>query len=81
MAYGPLLEAFRQVFASSEIGLRKPEPEAFMAVADAMGTRPERILFFDDSQANVEGARQVGMSAVLVTSMDDVAGALDRILP
>jgi FMN phosphatase YigB (HAD superfamily) len=78
--YGPMLEPFRQVFASSEIGLRKPEPEAFMAVAAAIGVPPERILFFDDSQVNVVGARQVGMAAVLVASIDDVADALDRIL-
>ena len=78
--FGPMLEPFRHVFASSEIGLRKPEPEAFMAVAAAIGTPPERILFFDDSQVNVKGARQVGLAAVLVTSIDDVAKALDRIL-
>jgi putative hydrolase of the HAD superfamily len=78
--YGVMLEPFRQVFASCVIGLRKPEPEAFMAVAAAIGVPPERILFFDDSQVNVAGARQVGMAAVLVTSLDDVADALDRIL-
>jgi putative hydrolase of the HAD superfamily len=78
--YGPMLAPFRQVFASSEMGLRKPEPAAFMAVVDAIGVPPERILFFDDSQMNVEGARQIGMAAVLVTSLDDVAEALDRIL-
>ena len=78
--YGTMLAPFRQVFASNEMGLRKPEPEAFMAVVAAIGVPPERILFFDDSQVNVEGARQVGMAAVLVSAIDDVADALDRIL-
>jgi putative hydrolase of the HAD superfamily len=36
----------------------------------------ERIVFFDDSQSNVEGARACGLQAVHVTSHADVAGTL-----
>lgn len=70
---------FRRVFVSSDIGMRKPEARAFLHVAGEMGVPPERILFFDDVLANVEGARAVGMQAVQVNSPEDVRAALARL--
>ena len=67
---------FGTVFVSSDIGLRKPEKEAFHHVARELGVAPERILFFDDLLSNVEGARAAGLSAVHVTSADPVREAL-----
>ena len=45
--FADLLRPFRQVFVSSDIGLRKPEPEAFRHVVDSIGVRAHRVLFFD----------------------------------
>jgi len=74
--FAPALEHFREVFVSHELGARKPERAAFEAVARRIGVEPGRILFFDDSQANVEGARIAGLQAVWVRSPQDVAHAL-----
>jgi hypothetical protein len=38
--------------------------------------RDQRILFLNDTQANVDGASAIGMRAVLVRSPGDVATAL-----
>ena len=65
-AYAETLKSFRHVFVSSEMGVRKPEPEAFAMIATAIGVPLERILFFDDTRLNVEGALAVGMQAVHV---------------
>ena len=35
--------------------------------------------FFDDTLANVEGALAVGMPAVHVRSLDDIANAIERL--
>ena len=67
---------FPRNFLSSSIGLRKPDAEAYDHVVKAIGVPASRILFFDDSAANIEGARARGLHAVHVTSMDDVARAL-----
>src|SRR5579864_837069 len=75
-AYGDLLGHFREVYLSSTIGLRKPDKAAYDHVVNAIGVPAERILFFDDSLANVEGARACGLKAVQVRSSDDVADAL-----
>ena len=66
-----------EVFVSSDLGLRKPEPEAFLAVARRIGLPLQAILFFDDTLENVHGARAVGMRAVHVRSSADIANALD----
>jgi FMN phosphatase YigB (HAD superfamily) len=67
---------FRQIFVSSTIGLRKPDAAAFRFVSENVGVPAGRIVFFDDSQANVEGARTCGLQAVHVTSPADVTKTL-----
>ncbi|MEH2570234.1 HAD family hydrolase [Bradyrhizobium sp. AZCC 2289] len=75
-AYADVLGHFREVFLSSTIGLRKPDAAAYDHVVRAIGVPAERIVFFDDVAANIEGARARGLVAVHVTSPDDVAEAL-----
>jgi putative hydrolase of the HAD superfamily len=74
--YSETLKSFRRVFVSSDLGMRKPEPEAFAAIAKAIGISPDRILFFDDTKANIDGAMAVGMRAVHVNSTEGVADAI-----
>ena len=76
--YADALRPFDRHFISCEMGMRKPEPRAFEAVSRAIGVPLERILFFDDTQANVDGARAVGMQAVHVRSPGDVQAAVAR---
>lgn len=74
--YASALEPFDRIFVSSEMGARKPEREAFERIAGEIGTPLGRILFFDDTEANVTAARDLGMPAVLVRSPDDVHAAV-----
>ena len=74
--YADVLKPFRKVFISCEMGLRNPEPPAFEAIASEIGVPLERILFFDDTRVNVEGALAIGMQAVLVRSIADVEQAV-----
>jgi glucose-1-phosphatase len=69
-------ESFQQIFVSSEMGLRKPEPAAFKAIAAATGLDLEAMLFFDDTLGNVEGAQALGMPAIHVQSHLDVKKVL-----
>lgn len=75
-AYAEVLGHFREVFLSSSIGLRKPDAKAYDHVVKAIGVPASRIVFFDDSAPNIEGARACGLQAVHVTLTDDVANAL-----
>jgi putative hydrolase of the HAD superfamily len=45
------------------MGVLKPDQEAFQYVLQATGISPERILFLDDNQLNVDGAISAGLQA------------------
>lgn len=68
--------AFDRIFCSHEIGLRKPDRQAFDHVVRAIGVAAAGVLFFDDRLDNVEGARAAGLAAVHVRGPDDVRQAL-----
>jgi glucose-1-phosphatase len=53
-------------FASHELGLAKPAPEIYRTVENVTSTPPRRILFFDDLEENVAGARECGWNAVRI---------------
>jgi putative hydrolase of the HAD superfamily len=70
--YAKTLGLFQQVFVSCELGMRKPESAAYRHVTACIGSEPENVLFFDDTRENVDGAREIGMSAVEVRSFADI---------
>ncbi len=52
--------------SATAIGLRKPDPAAFLSVTQALGVPPQECLLFDDEPPNVAAARRLGMTAYLV---------------
>ena len=63
----PLDELFDVVVDSSEVGMRKPAPAIFLLTLEQLGgVEPARTVFLDDAEANIVGARAVGMQAILV---------------
>lgn len=75
-----VLSHFRHIFASHDIGLRKPERAAFDHVVREIGVPADRILFFDDVAENVAGAKLAGLHAIQVSAMADVTSALESLL-
>jgi putative hydrolase of the HAD superfamily len=74
--YRELLEPFSAVYCSCEIGARKPDAAAFLEVANRIGVAPQDLLFFDDAEVNVLGARAAGLLAAEVHGAADVRQAL-----
>ena len=60
----PWLAMIPKPTLSFEVGLMKPAPAIYHKAAANVGTPPEKCLFIDDLEANVEGARAAGMAAV-----------------
>jgi putative hydrolase of the HAD superfamily len=71
-----LLAHFRETFTSCTIGARKPDVEAFLRVARRIGAPTERLVFFDDVEENVVGARRAGLDAYRVTKVEEIERAL-----
>lgn len=59
-AMHPFLKLFDRRFVSGELGVLKPEPEIYAVVEAATGIAPARLLFTDDSAANVAAAAARG---------------------
>jgi HAD superfamily hydrolase (TIGR01509 family) len=66
---GAILEHFPHIVISVEHGWRKPHPKIFTATLAAMQVRPDEALFIGDSpDADVGGAKRVGLDVVWVNS-------------
>lgn len=52
---------FDGLYFSHEMGRVKPDAEAFDFAIDALDCPRERVLFLDDNQINVDGARAAGL--------------------
>ena len=61
-------ELYDKFYKSYEIGLLKPDKKIFEYVVKDIGVNPYDILFFDDKEKNVNGAKEVGIDAKLVNS-------------
>ncbi|QUV85102.1 HAD family phosphatase [Chloracidobacterium aggregatum] len=61
---------------SSDLGYVKPEPEMYRRVVELLAVAPQEALFIDDVEANVAGARQVGLSALRFTDVPTLRQAL-----
>ena len=55
------LSAFGDMLLSFELGIAKPEAEAFRLACKAAGCQPEKCFFVDDKLENVEAARAQGI--------------------
>jgi glucose-1-phosphatase len=58
--------AFDHHFASHLTGKIKPDEEAFHNVMKMLNCRADEVLFLDDNQLNIDGAKKADMSAVRV---------------
>jgi HAD superfamily hydrolase (TIGR01509 family) len=65
----------RAVF-SAELGRSKPDPEAFRRLAIHLAVAPDAILYLDDDDAYVAGARAAGLAAERVGGASDVRASL-----
>jgi len=50
---------------SYQTGVLKPDPLAFTAALNRLGVEAQRTIFIDDTPANVQGARAIGLNALL----------------
>jgi putative hydrolase of the HAD superfamily len=69
---------FRKEFISSRMKMLKPAREIFDAAAAEIGLPPEEILFIDDSQRNVDGARAAGWQAALYEQGSDLGACIEK---
>ncbi|MBG0810678.1 HAD family phosphatase [Methylosinus sp. H3A] len=67
---------FAGVVVSGRVKLLKPDPAIYRLLLETYGLDPAACLFIDDSPANVEGARKVGLHATRFESPEQVERTL-----
>lgn len=73
-----LFDLFDKRFLSYELGYYKPEPEIYIEAIRQIGAVPDKIVFFDDLDTNVEGARNAGIYAIKFSD-EKMEGILETI--
>ena len=63
------LSLFDVCYFSSELGLKKPQPEIFQMILKRHQLLPEEVLFIDDAEENVRAAEVLGMQVILFQSV------------
>ncbi len=70
--YWPISTAFDELLISSEIGMMKPQPEAFQYALDKLGCKAGETIFVDDRPINVTSAEELGLHAILYRDRQDM---------
>lgn len=66
------LRLFDEAVLSYQIGVLKPDPRAYEAIADRLGVLPNECIFIDDQPAFCEGAKAYGMEAIVYRDNKDL---------
>lgn len=73
------LYRFDYRFTSFGIGMRKPSAGIYAHALKRMGVKPEETVFIDNQKDNVDGARKLGINAILFVgrrALDEELGKL-----
>ena len=73
-------ELFDAVVISSEVGLRKPDPEIYALACERLGLAPERCVFVDDLGGNLKPAAAIGIATVKHTEAAATIAELEELL-
>jgi len=70
------LSLFDDIVVSGEIGMKKPDRDIFEYFLNKQGVNPERIVFIDDTAANIHTAEQLGMNTIHYQSVSMLRSSL-----
>lgn len=74
------VQLFDAVTLSYAVGAVKPQPEIYYSALSKLGVESAEAIFVDDVERYCEGARAVGMKAVLYNDFDDFKEKLESII-
>lgn len=75
----PVLHRFERFFLSFKIGYLKPDPAIYNYVLSQVDVPANRLLFIDDLEANIEAAKNAGMSGIVFRGADSLQQDLQRL--
>lgn len=73
-------ELFDSVVLSGDVGVVKPDPQAFEMIASQMGVEPYECVMIDDRVGNIDGAARAGMRGIVYCTTHQTKLDFKRIL-
>ena len=73
-------ELFDKLYLSYRMKLAKPDKAIFLKMIKDSGIVPEETLYVDDSPANIEAGKALGLHTVLYNPKDDLYGKISEYL-
>jgi epoxide hydrolase-like predicted phosphatase len=67
------------VFSCAE-GVKKPEKRIYEIALTRLGVHPRAVVFIDDTEENIVGARRVGLHTILFESVHQLRKELDEFI-
>jgi putative hydrolase of the HAD superfamily len=61
-----VMALFDHIIESAKIGLRKPDPQIYQMMVEALAVDPKRCIYLDDLGINLKPAREMGMTTIKV---------------
>jgi putative hydrolase of the HAD superfamily len=72
-----VMALFDHVMESAKIGLRKPDPQIYRMMVEALAVDPKRCIYLDDLGINLKPARQMGMTTIKVRDAGQALNELE----
>jgi putative hydrolase of the HAD superfamily len=76
----PWAKRFEHILVSADLGVAKPDPAVWQALAYRLKADPSDCLFLDDRQVNVDAAAAAGLQALRWTSADAARARISEFL-
>lgn len=67
-----VFDLFDHLIESSKIGIRKPDPQIYRLMCEALDVAPEECVYLDDLGINLKPAREMGMTTIKVLGEDQL---------
>jgi epoxide hydrolase-like predicted phosphatase len=74
------IDIFEVSIFSAEVKTRKPDEKIFRLMLDKLMVKPEEAIFIDDFIENIEGAKRVGLSAILFKNTSETIREINAML-
>jgi len=74
------VKLFDVAILSYAVGYTKPHPEIYKLTATKLGVEPSECVFIDDKERFCDGAKAIGMQAILYKSFDQFKSELEKLL-
>ncbi len=75
-----LRRRFDEIAVSADIGIMKPDAEAYRAILSRLELPPEACLFIDDLPDNIDAAQALGLHGIVFRDNPSCFAEIDRLL-